>query len=251
MKANTDRWPHVAVLLAAGSGRRLRPLTDATPKCLLYVGNRPLIDYALDALGAAAISHVDIVVNHLADQIREHVSSRSREQLIASFSRQDQISGTADAVSASKQNVCAHVPTDYLLIGATDYAYPPEYIRELCKFHESHQSDITVSLRPITPDHAPSSSVAITSPDGRLARIVEKPTIAPPAPIVAASLLYVVPLSIYDYIDRTFISPRGERELPNTINTMIAAGITARGFLQDALETLDNVSVKVTTTRTN
>ncbi len=70
-----------AIILAAGRGERMRPLTDRTPKPLLEVGGRPLIEHHLLALRAAGI--VEVVVNsaHLGEQIREHLGDGARWQM--------------------------------------------------------------------------------------------------------------------------------------------------------------------------
>lgn len=62
-----------AMILAAGRGERMRPLTDETPKPLLPVGGRPLIDYHLEALARAGIDEIVINLAWLGDRIREHV----------------------------------------------------------------------------------------------------------------------------------------------------------------------------------
>jgi choline kinase len=67
-----------AIILAAGVGSRLRPLTDDQPKCLLEVGGRPIIDHQLDALGRCGITDVIVVVGHCGDQVRRHLGNRVR-----------------------------------------------------------------------------------------------------------------------------------------------------------------------------
>lgn len=67
-----------AMILAAGRGERLRPLTDRTPKPLLQAGPKRLIEYHLDALSRAGIRHVVINVAHLADQIIDALGDGSR-----------------------------------------------------------------------------------------------------------------------------------------------------------------------------
>lgn len=66
-----------AMVLAAGLGTRMRPLTDTTPKPLVPVNGRPLLDYVLDALAVAGIREAVVNVHHLADQIEAHLAARS------------------------------------------------------------------------------------------------------------------------------------------------------------------------------
>jgi mannose-1-phosphate guanylyltransferase len=65
-----------AVLLAAGLGTRLRPLTDTVPKCLVRIGERTLLDIWLDALADLGADEVLVNTHHLADQVAAHVSQR-------------------------------------------------------------------------------------------------------------------------------------------------------------------------------
>ena len=82
-----------ALLLAAGIGSRLRPLTDTTPKCLVRVHDRPLLDYWLDLVFAGGIERALLNTHWLAEQVREHVASspwRSRIDLV----HEDELLGT-------------------------------------------------------------------------------------------------------------------------------------------------------------
>jgi choline kinase len=67
-----------AIILAAGVGSRLRPLTDGRPKCLLEVGGRPLIDHQMAALQRYGITDVVVVVGYCGDQIRRQLGDRIR-----------------------------------------------------------------------------------------------------------------------------------------------------------------------------
>ena len=63
-----------AVILAAGVGTRLRPQTDKTPKGLLLVAGRPIIDYTLEALGRVGVKEIVVVTGHLEDQLTQYVT---------------------------------------------------------------------------------------------------------------------------------------------------------------------------------
>ena len=70
------KMPATAIVLAAGLGKRMRPLTDVLPKPLVPVAGRPLIDYGLDALVRAGVGHAVVNVHHLADKLVSHLETR-------------------------------------------------------------------------------------------------------------------------------------------------------------------------------
>jgi len=73
--------PTRAMILAAGLGARMRPITDTVPKPLIEVDGRPLIDHALDRLHTAGIVEVVVNVHHLADKIEAHLKARSKPKV--------------------------------------------------------------------------------------------------------------------------------------------------------------------------
>lgn len=76
--------PNTAMILAAGLGTRMRPLTDHMPKPLVPVDGKPLIDYALNSLQVAGIRDVVVNVHHMADKVIDHVSRRSAPRTVIS-----------------------------------------------------------------------------------------------------------------------------------------------------------------------
>jgi MurNAc alpha-1-phosphate uridylyltransferase len=89
--------PTKAMVLAAGLGLRMRPLTDNMPKPLVRVAGQPLLDHVLDKLAAAGVSEAVVNVHYLPDQIIAHTAARSRPKVIISDER-DQVLGTGGAV---------------------------------------------------------------------------------------------------------------------------------------------------------
>ncbi len=87
-----------AVILAAGQGVRLRPLTLGVPKPLLQVGDRRLIDYHLENLSAAGVHDVFINIHHLARQIENHVGDGATWGLDVSWSREHTLLDTGGAI---------------------------------------------------------------------------------------------------------------------------------------------------------
>src|SRR3954454_255329 len=68
--------PHTAMIMAAGLGKRMRPLTATTPKPLISVGGKPLLDHVLEKLRAAGVRKVVVNVHYLADAVEAHLASR-------------------------------------------------------------------------------------------------------------------------------------------------------------------------------
>jgi len=89
--------PTKAMVLAAGLGVRMRPLTDIMPKPLVRVAGQPLLDHVLDKLGGAGVTEAVVNVHYLPDQIIEHTSGRTRPRVIVSDER-DQVLGTGGGV---------------------------------------------------------------------------------------------------------------------------------------------------------
>ncbi len=89
--------PRRAMVLAAGKGTRLRPLTDTLPKPLTAVGGRTLIDRVLDRLQEAAVETVVINLHHLGGMIEEHLAGRPAPRIV--YSREDGLLETGGGVA--------------------------------------------------------------------------------------------------------------------------------------------------------
>jgi MurNAc alpha-1-phosphate uridylyltransferase len=85
------------MVLAAGLGLRMRPLTDHLPKPLVRVAGRPLLDHVLDKLAAAGVTEAVVNVHYLPDQIIDHVAPRTRPRVIISDER-EHVLGTGGGV---------------------------------------------------------------------------------------------------------------------------------------------------------
>jgi len=97
--SNVVKWrPEAGMVLAAGLGVRMRPLTDTLPKPLVRLKGRPLIDHVLDRIAAASVTRAVVNVHYHADALEAHLSRRKRPQIVISDER-GQILDTGGGVS--------------------------------------------------------------------------------------------------------------------------------------------------------
>ncbi len=113
--------PHTAMVLAAGLGTRMRPLTDATPKPLLKVRGKPLIDRLLDPLAEAGVKRIIVNVHYLAEQIERHVAARSGMEVIISDER-GEVLETGGALAKAR----SLLGDDPIFVMNTDAFWAPE-----------------------------------------------------------------------------------------------------------------------------
>jgi MurNAc alpha-1-phosphate uridylyltransferase len=165
------------MVFAAGLGRRMRPITECTPKPLIKVGNRALIDHMLDRLLEVNVQRAVVNVHYLADQIEAHLSPRRRPTIIISDERAgllDQGGGIKRALPFLKSEVFFICNTDAIWIDG-----PQSNMARLAAGWDPERMDILLLVATTAP------SVGVDWPgdftmaaDGRLVRRRER-TVAP------------------------------------------------------------------------
>jgi MurNAc alpha-1-phosphate uridylyltransferase len=118
---------HTAMVLAAGLGLRMRPLTDNTPKPLVEVGGKALIDHALDRLAEAGVETAVVNVHHLADQVEAHLKGRHTPKIVISDERDallDTGGGVVKALPLLGNQPFFHVNADTLWVDGVKPSLP-------------------------------------------------------------------------------------------------------------------------------
>lgn len=159
--------PTRAMVLAAGLGSRLRPLTDAVPKPMLPVRGKPLLEHHVEALAAAGIREIVINLHHLPDVIVDHFGDGQGWGVRITYSHEPELLGTAGAVKR-----VAHLFTEPFFV-----LYGDNYLRcdlvALAGLHERAGAVASLALFGLA--DVSRSGVAEVAPDGRILRFVEKP----------------------------------------------------------------------------
>lgn len=97
-RTRTTILPLDAVLMAGGEGRRLRPLTEQTPKPLLKVGEKPIIEYNIDRLAGVGVKNFHISINYLGEQIENYFEDGSKKNIQIQYIKEDRPLGTIGSV---------------------------------------------------------------------------------------------------------------------------------------------------------
>lgn len=205
--ACTNRLPVSALLMAGGKGERLRPLTLHTPKPLLPVGGRPIIDHNIERLARAGITDVTVSVRYMADQIKEHFAKPCHGINVKTIQESEPL-GTIGAASLMKRNPdgCTLVMNSDLL---TDLPLEEFYFR-----HTAEGADVTIAAIPYTVS-VPYAVLDIAEDSGRVAGMAEKP-----------AYTYFANAGIYLFANRVLDTlARGEhKDAPDLIAEVIDNG---------------------------
>ncbi|SFJ11814.1 MobA-like NTP transferase domain-containing protein [Aquamicrobium aerolatum DSM 21857] len=142
--------PRRAMVLAAGLGKRMRPLTDHTPKPLIEIAGKSLLDWGLDALGSAGVETAVVNTHYLGDQIVRHVAMRQRPAITISDERDALLDSAGGIVRALP--ILGHDP--FLILNADTFWIdgPEPELHRLGLAWNDARMDILVMLA--HPDHA-------------------------------------------------------------------------------------------------
>lgn len=209
-----------AVVLAAGEGIRLRPLTLTRPKHLIPIASKPLLEYLFDSIRAAEISEVLVVVYYMADRIQQRFGDGSRLGMRLEYAFQEGVRGTADATSVAEP----YVQGDFLLIYG-DLLVTPNVIKQVLGFHKREKPTATMA---VTPVEQPELYGVVKLDDSHLIEIVEKPRPGEAPTNLANAGIYVLSTEIFEKIRQTRRSVRGEWEITDSLTLLAQEG---RGVL--------------------
>jgi UDP-N-acetylglucosamine diphosphorylase/glucosamine-1-phosphate N-acetyltransferase len=198
-----------AVILAAGEGIRLRPLTLTRPKHLISIGGKPLLEHILDSLKAAGLNQALIVVYYMADRLQQFFGDGSNFGMELKYSLQEGVRGTADAAGLAK----SYVAEDFLLIYG-DLVVTPGIIKKVINLHEEEKPAVTMAVVPV--DH-PEHYGIVKLGDSHVTDIVEKPSPEGAPTNLANAGIYVLSPEIFKKIEQTPTSKRDELEITDSL----------------------------------
>lgn len=200
-----------AVLLAAGEGKRMRPLTANRPKPLLPVAGKPLLGHLVEQLVAEGVRDLVVVVGHKREAVEKHFGTGEAWGARLRYVAQDPPRGTGDAVRAS-----GAAAEPFLLVHG-DVLLPKGAVRALL----DARGDAMLAAR--VPDAAAYGGLEVRQ--GRLARVAEKAA-SGPGLVNAGAFRFAE--GIAARLEALRPSPRGELEFTDVLNALVAQGRAPR-----------------------
>jgi bifunctional UDP-N-acetylglucosamine pyrophosphorylase/glucosamine-1-phosphate N-acetyltransferase len=205
-----------AILLAAGDSTRMLPLSANRPKHLLSIAGKPLIFHTLEALQKAGIKETLIVCGYYAEKLREVVEQKSWSMSI-SFVHQKERKGTGHAAGHAKK----FVGKDETILMNGDVMVGPDSFKGLIDYHQKGEYDLTLSTRSI---EDPSAYGLVVVKKGRATALIEKPQPDQMISDMVNAGIYAANRSLWEAIEKTKLSPRGEYEITDSISMLIEKG---------------------------
>lgn len=214
-----------AIILSAGEGSRMRPLTLTKPKTMLPVAGKPIIQHNIESLRENGITDILLIVRYKEDIVRDYFKDGSEFGVNISYERQMDFLGTANAIGYGKDFV-----EDSLIVLNGDIILDSDVMHEIIEEYNSEKPDTLMLLTEVEDPTA----FGVVEIDGKdIKNIIEKPSIEEaPSNLINAGI-YVFNKDIFEKIDKTEISQRGEYEITDSVIMQIEDGKHVIGLKTD------------------
>jgi glucose-1-phosphate thymidylyltransferase len=213
------------LVLAGGAGTRLRPITYTSAKQLVPVANKPILFYGLEAMAAAGIDEIGIIVGDTRAEVMEAVGDGSRWAVDVTFIPQDAPLGLAHCVLIAGDFLGDDDFVMYLgdnLLEQDLTAFVDEFLK--ARANDSVKPSAQILLKRVPDPHR--FGIAELDGDGHVVRLVEKP--ADPPSDLALVGVYLFDHSIHDAVRAIQPSARGELEITDAIQWLLDQGLRIR-----------------------
>jgi len=204
-----------AVILAAGEGVRLQPITSTRPKHLIKVGRKPILEHCLDVVKTSGIDEVLMVVHYMGDAIRRYFGDGKNFGLKIDYVEQKAVLGTGNAVSV----VEPYVKDDFLLVYG-DLLFSANATKNVIDLYRREKPAATMAVVPV--ENPEDYGVVELEDERYVKRVVEKPKREVAPSNLANAGMYVFSPEIFGKIRETSASARGEWEITDAISLLPA-----------------------------
>lgn len=204
------------VILAAGRGSRMVPLSADYPKPLLPVLNKPVMQYQIEAMHNCGVDDIVVVIGHLGDKIREYFGNGRRFGVRLQYIVDRKPEGIASSLLKTKKVI----REPFVLFLGDIFLDKIDLRSALLKFREKKASGVVIAIKEESFEAVKPNFEIITDPNKLILKVVEKPK--NPRSLVKGIGVYLFSPKIFGAIERTGRTPlRGEYEITDSIQTLI------------------------------
>lgn len=211
-----------AIILAAGEGSRLKPFTVTRPKVMIPVGDKPILEYVVNALQESGIIDIIMVVGYKREKIMDYFGDGHKWGVNIVYVEQFQQLGTAHALRQ-----VSHMINDRFLVINGDTIIDSSAIKEIVRVSSGDAAMLTVTV-----DKAHQYGVVKTQ-NHIVRAILEKPKGEEISNVVNAGVYSFSPI-IFNFLESMEISERGEYEITDALRTMLKEGYTIKSVHTNA-----------------
>ena len=210
-----------AVLLAAGEGNRLKPITREIPKPLLEIDNIPMLLNIIKNLDKSGIKNFLIVINPIYESLFNEKLSDDYKII---YTYQENPSGMTDAILTTRSNIKGD-----FLVCAGDMPVPETHAKVMINSHDTYRPMATLSLFKANIEYVPGLGNVKMNASRKIEQIIEKPTKEDLLSNFYSLPFYIFTPELFKYLDKCPVSTRGERELQDAIQMAINDGKLING----------------------
>ncbi len=220
------------VILAAGAGTRLRPLTNAIPKVLVSVGPYPLAEHVLRGLASCGVDNITFVTGYMAGKVENYFNEGALWDVSTSFVKQDEMNGTAHALLCAADMVTS---TPFFVAYGDIFLASQRNYQRFLEFHLNGGFDFSIMLNEVDD---PYEGAAVYCDGDRVTKIIEKPPKGTSRTNLNKRGILLVDYRIFDLIEDIEPGPGGELYLTDAVAMAIDRGLrvggcVCRGFSSD------------------
>lgn len=215
-----------AVILTAGEGTRMRPLTTTRPKTMLITGGKPLIQYNIESLRDAGIKEITLVVGYKKEVIQDYFGDGSDFGVSINYAVQDGQLGTAHAIGSAEE----FIDESFIVLNG-DIIVSYDLIRNLIEKYATRTSNDVKSVLTLIEVDDPSSYGIVSTMNDKIVEIIEKPSLEEAPSNLANAGIYLFGIEIFDAIRETQLSKRGEYEITDSLAIELEKGYEILGLI--------------------
>jgi len=204
-----------AVILAAGEGKRLRPITSSRPKPMILISGKPLLEHTILSLKSAGIKEILLIVGYKEEHIRNYFGDGTKYNLSIDYITQGKYMGTAHATGYAKD----FVKNDSFLLLYGDILVEDSVFIEIIKLFKQSDSEGLISLIRVNNPHE--YGIISLNEKNYVVKITEKPSPENKLGNLVNAGIYFFSSQIFQAIDKTQKSLRNEYEFTDSMRILI------------------------------